>query len=140
MGLRSTALCTPRRPAMVLLMIRAHRPAAALVAATAYEFLFPEIPRIDHAIYLAGLSTVAVLYWRRSPHMPQLFGALTTIGALPILSCRGLYIELRSSPLEKGLPWLAGGLAAFAAAMIMSLLKGGIMTSGWRALRSINKQ
>jgi len=101
-------------------------PAAALITATAYDVLFPETSRVDHAVFLAALGAVTILYWRRTPGVPQTLAIVATAASLVILSSRGMYLELESSPLEKGLPWLAGGLAALAVAMLTSLIKGGV--------------
>ena len=114
-------------------------PAAAFAAATAYEFVFPEIPRSDHAFYLLGLCFVTALYWRRLPEVPELTALLISLGSLFILGGRVAYLALKLSPLEKGLPWLAGGLAAFALAILLSFVKGGLIVRGWRVLRALNK-
>jgi hypothetical protein len=114
-------------------------PWAALVAATAYEFLFPQVPRIDHAIYLSALLAVAVLYWRRRAASPQMLAALATGGCLLLFGGRSLYLRLESTPLEKGLPWLAGGLTALGVALVLSLGKGGLLARAWLTLRALNK-
>jgi hypothetical protein len=119
-------------------------PAAALLAATAYEFLFPEVPRLYHALYIAALASVAFLYWRRSPAMLQFTALLATIAALPLLSSRGLFLVIASSRLEKGLPWLAAGMLVLAVAMLLSLSKAGLMkgaaVTAWKSMRALHRE
>ncbi len=114
-------------------------PWAALAAATGYEYWFPDVPRIDHAIYLAGLLAVGVLYWRWWAMTPQMLAALATGGCLLLFGGRSLYLWLETSPLDKGLPWLAGGLTALGVALALSLRKGGLLVRAWHTLRALNK-
>lgn len=113
-------------------------PAAALVAATSYEFVYPEVPRAGHALYVVALCLIVIVYWRRSPATGQLLAAMLTLAALLTLGLRGSYLALKSSPLEKGLPWLAAGLGLLLLATLLSFTKGGLIIRGWRALRLLN--
>lgn len=112
---------------------------AAFVAATAYEFIFPGIPAGYHATWLLGLCIVAWLYWRRAPGFPEFLAMLACIGALLGFSGKTAYLALRWSPLGRGLPTLAGGVAALALAFLVSLIKGGLLIKGWQKLRKIAK-
>ena len=114
-------------------------PCAALIAATAYDFLFPHVPRIDHAIYLSALLAVAVLYWRRWAATLQMLAALVTAACLLLFGGRSLYLWLQSSPLDKGLPWLASGMLVLGVALALSLRKGGLLARAWITLRALNK-
>ena len=112
---------------------------AALVAATSYEFLFPSVPRTHHALYLIALLAVAVLYWRRRSATTELLAMLASGGCLMLFGARSGYLELESSPLDRGLPWIASGLTALCVALLLSFLKAGFLTRGWLMVRSLNK-
>ncbi len=114
-------------------------PIAALAAATTYEFLFPDVPPTQHALYLTALLAVAVLYWRRQAATPELLAMLASGSCLLLFGARSLYRLLESSPLDKGLPWIAGGLTALGLALLVSFVKAGLLARGWLLLRSLNK-
>jgi hypothetical protein len=114
-------------------------PIAALFAATAYEFLFPDIPRTEHVWYLTALLAIAVLYWRRRSATLQLLTVLASGGCLLLFGSRSLYLTLEPSRLDKGLPWIAGGLTVLGLALFLSCLKGGLLARGWSKLCSLNE-
>jgi hypothetical protein len=114
-------------------------PVAGLAAATSYEFVFPHIPRADHALYLTALFAIAVLYWRRRMESPELLAMLASAGCLLLFGSRSVYLLLESSPLRKGLPWIAGGLTMLGVALLVSFMKGGLLSRGWSLLRSLNR-
>jgi hypothetical protein len=114
-------------------------PLAGLIAATTYEFLFPQVPRAQHAVYLAALLAVAAIYWWRRSATPQLLALLVNSGGLLLFGSRSVYLLLESSRLDKGLPWIAGGLTALGVALLVSFMKAGLLARGWLMLRSLNK-
>jgi hypothetical protein len=110
---------------------------SAVIATTAYEWIFPEVPTAWHAFYSVGLSVVAAIYWYHSANVGSTSALLVTWTALAFLGSKYAYRSLAESPLEKGLPWLAGGLALLALALLLSFAKGGYLGHLWRmALRS----
>jgi formate hydrogenlyase subunit 3/multisubunit Na+/H+ antiporter MnhD subunit len=85
------------------------------------------------------LLIVAGLYWRRRSSTPQLLALLASGGCLALFGFRSAYLELESSRLDKGLPWLAGGLTVLGLALLVSFMKAGFLARGWLLMRSINK-
>lgn len=122
-----------RRLAVVLV------PVAGLVAATSYEFVYPQIPRLQHAVYLSALMATAVLFWYRRAAMPELLATIASGGSVLLFGSRSLYLLLESSLLSKGLPWIACGLSALGVALLLSFCKGGLVDRCWLLLKSINR-
>ncbi len=112
---------------------------AGLVAATSYEFLFPQIPRAHHAVYLLALMGVALIFGRRRTATTELLTVLASGCCFLLFGSRSLYLMLESSPLDRGLPWIAGGLTALGAALLLSFLKAGLLERGWLMIRSLSK-
>jgi hypothetical protein len=106
-------------------------PVLALIAALIYPWALPGVTPPLLASYLGLLLLVSISLWQRQKEVGPLVATLTTGSANVLIYLGLLYALLQQSPLSRGLPFLAGGLAAVAAALAISLLKMGV----WRQMR-----
>jgi hypothetical protein len=106
-------------------------PVLAIIAAIVYPWALPSVTPVLLASYLALLLLVSISLWQRQKEVGPLVAALGTGSANLLIYLALLYTLLQHSPLSRGLPLLACGLAAVAAALSISLLKMG----AWRRVR-----
>jgi hypothetical protein len=100
-------------------------PLAALWVA-AEDTLFPEMPRLVNAFYLASVAVLGTLFWYRAPNLQRLAAAVVSVAALLGTYLRWLYEGLEDSRISQGLPWLAWGMGSLAIAISLSLIKAGV--------------
>jgi len=110
----------------------------AVVAALAYDRLFPDVPGWIHLQYIALLTVCGFAYWLRFPRFRHLACSLWSAGCYCATSARLLYALLQNSVVEKGVHYLTWGMAFLVLAILISLGKGGLIRKLWSALHELN--
>ena len=113
-------------------------PAVAVGSAIVYPWLFPALAGLNLTVYLGLLLLISLGLWQRERLVEPLHAALVTLAANLLAAGRYGYVALEDTPLAKGLPWLASGLALVATALAISLLKMGLRRWWQRIMERVN--
>ena len=111
---------------------------SALLAASVYPWILPDVPQGITLIYLMCIVALQGACWYRNRSPVQLVVTLLTATAFLGAALRETYALVeRTAQLERGLPWIAAGIALLLVAVCISLIKAGIFSRLWlRALRA----
>ncbi len=115
-------------------------PLLAALAAAVYPAVFINTPLTVHAAYAAALTGIAAVYWRREQEMAHLVGLLVTSMWLAAAALRAGHAQLDKTPLAEGRDWLVGGFVCLVAGLLISLAKGGVLTTAWQSLAAWNRR
>jgi hypothetical protein len=113
-------------------------PAAAVLAFFTYDEVFASVSRLVDAGYLALLTLISILYWRRDMTVASLLGMLMTASVLGTFAIRRAITPAIGTPLESGWRWVGWGLVTLLIAVTISSRKGGAGIWIVRRLRLIN--
>jgi hypothetical protein len=114
-------------------------PLLAAVAALTYDRIFPAVPSWVHLQYIAVVTACSFLYWDQVPHLRHLKSSLVGAAIYVVAATRHMYALLQTSVADKGLDWIAWGIAFLALAVAISLIKGGLLQRFWIAVRNLNE-
>ncbi|MGB6041691.1 MAG: hypothetical protein WBF93_00925 [Pirellulales bacterium] len=113
-------------------------PLAAVFAAVAYDFLFPDIPVAVNRFYVSCLASLALCYWLQIKHVRSLLSSLATISVLCFMQIRPMYDVLEQSRLGGGLQWLVFGLIMLLLGVAVSFAKAGFFNRLYQTLDHLN--
>jgi hypothetical protein len=97
-------------------------PVMAMLVVFAYGWIFPSVPRPIDVRYVAMLTMISLVNWRRTERVANLVGALSTVAVLTLLQLRQVITPATET---LGGSWVAWGVACLLIAVAISSLKGG---------------